>query len=392
MNSLPDLSLQHNSPVSSNGHLSEREHVARTVADAIVAGGIEKGREVLNTLARANGTLPPAQSSPFQFITSAQLKTLPRVGFLLDGLLQDNGINVVFGPPKQGKSFVVLLLASEVAQQMPVLYCAGEGFPGYAARVEALELAYKRSVGRLSWHRSVNLFDDNAVSEFIEAAREHGFKLIIFDTLASCMIGADENSNRDMQRVISNCQRIIDELGCALILVHHTTKAGQQYRGASALQGGADMMIELTNDDGLIGLSCDCSKNSEGFEPRYYRLVQFGPSVAALPSARVVTRGAALTSTQKKVLEALNIETFTPAGARAVTLQRITGLSDSSLFRALGKLKREGYITQAKEGDPYFISDKGKQAIEVPLPPLPEHSHGSDGSSQTTTTTTPTHL
>ena len=56
-------------------------------------------------------------------------------------------------------------------------------------------------------------------------ARREEPKLIIFDTLARCMVGGDENSPLDMGRAVAAADRVRVETGAAVLLVHHPTKA-----------------------------------------------------------------------------------------------------------------------------------------------------------------------
>jgi hypothetical protein len=74
-----------------------------------------------------------------------QLGTEPR--YLVKGIIPREGLVVIWGPPKCGKSFWIFDLSMRVAlgwpyrdrrvQQGPVVYCAFEGQTGIQARVEA---------------------------------------------------------------------------------------------------------------------------------------------------------------------------------------------------------------------------------------------------------------
>jgi hypothetical protein len=72
--------------------------------------------------------------------------------------------------------------------------------------------------------------------------------LVVVDTLHRFMSG-DENSAQDAKAMIDNCQRIIDEFGCAVILVHHTPKTNAtEARGSSSWKGALDIEINISGD------------------------------------------------------------------------------------------------------------------------------------------------
>jgi hypothetical protein len=92
---------------------------------------------------QANGTKRPIRIIPFDQI---RLESDQRP-FVVKGLIPREGLTVVWGPPKSGKSFAVFDLCMHVAlgweyrgrrvQQGSVVYCSFEGQAGMAARIEA---------------------------------------------------------------------------------------------------------------------------------------------------------------------------------------------------------------------------------------------------------------
>jgi hypothetical protein len=66
--------------------------------------------------------------------------------------------------------------------------------------------------------------------------------LVFVDTLHRFFAG-DENSAEDVKTMLTACAALIDRLGCALVLVHHTgwgQDAQRRGRGSSAWRGAAD--------------------------------------------------------------------------------------------------------------------------------------------------------
>lgn len=77
---------------------------------------------------------------------------------------------------------------------------------------------------------------------------ETGAGLVIIDALTDIMDG-DENSKQDTQPVFSALRKIADSTNAAIIIIHHSNKAGG-YRGSSAIKGAVDLMIEVKSEDG----------------------------------------------------------------------------------------------------------------------------------------------
>ena len=292
--------------------------------------------------------------------------------------------NLFYGPSGGGKSFVALDWALQIAQTAPVVYVAAEDAQGYAARVLAWCKHHRKSAGHLYFvPEPVNLSDPAAVGDFITQAGPLQPVFIVFDTLARCMTGADENSARDMGVVVDHIELIRHQTGAAVAPVHHSGKNGQSYRGSSALFGAAYTVIELKNDDGVITVVSEKAKNTPKFAPRRLSLIPVSTgretpdgeaetSCVLIPSEQVYIAPNALTAQQRQVLEFLALDTFIECGAKSGVIQRATGIPDSSLYRTLAGLKRKDFLTQGRTGDPFTITDAGRQAV---TPPRNSHSH-----------------
>jgi hypothetical protein len=88
--------------------------------------------------------------------------------------------------------------------------------------------------------------------------------LVIIDPLAKFMVG-DENSTRDMGRLVAALDTLVEAYGIAIILVHHTGKpretersGGERLRGSSALFGAVDSVLLLDRVDAEhLRLTCE---------------------------------------------------------------------------------------------------------------------------------------
>lgn len=336
-------------------------------------------KSTVSPSSNGNGNGPHDNAGPaskFHPLPADQVRDFPPVAWLVKGEIPKHGQTLLYGPTGGGKSFVTLDYAFEVAKTAPVVYVAAEGAAGYAARVLAWQKHHNgQDLGQLYFvDRAVNLLDPNEVDAFLVAISDLGARLVIFDTLARCMIGGDENTARDMGLAIENADRVKralgqDGAGGAVILVHHATKTGNTERGSGALKAACDQVIRLDNDDGLLTLSCEKSKDATAFDPRNLRLlpVETGrltedgeaeTSCVVIAADKVIVAGT-VTPSGRKLLETLAMETFKDTGGRASVLISVTGLKDLTFYRTASALVRDGYARQHEKGDPYFLTDKG---------------------------------
>ena len=94
---------------------------------------------------------------------------------------------------------------------------------------------------------SCYLPDGTGLKDYMRLAlecRRQGIDLIIFDTHAACSVGVDENSNSEMQEVVSRMEYVKRISGATVMSIHHAPKNGAGLRGASALLGAADFVLE----------------------------------------------------------------------------------------------------------------------------------------------------
>src|SRR5690606_19173458 len=70
----------------------------------------------------------------------------------------------------------------------------------------------------------VNVADTDAVGSLIRVAKELKPSLIVFDTLARSIVGADENSAKDMGEVVAKLDWLRKATSATVLLVHHTGK------------------------------------------------------------------------------------------------------------------------------------------------------------------------
>jgi len=217
-------------------------------------------------------------------------KNISAPDFLIDGLIESDTIGAFIGASSVGKSFVAISISASVAtgtmfaekavQQGAVLYLAGEGMNGITRRFSGWEQHTGIQIPQGSIHvshRTISL-DASGASALLDATEDmdQDIKLIVVDTLARHMTG-EENSNRDMSAFIAAADKIREEHGCAVLIIHHTGHSSDnsnRARGASAFYASLDFEFLMKGNKKGTG-TIEGTKNKEGtiYPKRKFSLV-----------------------------------------------------------------------------------------------------------------------
>lgn len=248
-----------------------------------------------------------ADGFKFKPMTMREMLLMPPKRWIIDQVLGASDIAMVYGSPGSGKTFVIvdLLFAAclgqtwamrfDVPKPLSVAYCAGEGISGLPSRFGAAAEHYDvEDLPSFTFYAvTPSLFcderlknDTESIERFVfewrqrqDAGQAQPLDILIIDTLHSATAGADENSARDMGMVVDLCRKAARALGCAVILVHHSNKAGTGERGSSALRGAMDCMIEVKEASGKYAIECAKIKDGEKWKEQTFDLVAKGESV-----------------------------------------------------------------------------------------------------------------
>lgn len=212
---------------------------------------------------------PDYEYDNFRVWTGAHIQYIQEPSWLLEQTIQKGGMTLVYGEPGSGKSLLTIAWANILASQQHrdwmgfarrqsrrVLYVVGEGQRGIAGRVRA----WMDSVGLdpedesqwppVQWvDQAVTLWRTPGSPfmgpqlDILKHVEDHGIEVVILDTLATTFGGGNENQQQDMNTYLEVITRL-QELGAAVVVVHHNAKRDDEPRGSTVLKGFTDTSIQ----------------------------------------------------------------------------------------------------------------------------------------------------
>lgn len=186
-----------------------------------------------------------------------------RPEFYIQDILPKDGIMLLFGAPKAGKSWLTQYMAYCIATGVEWLGFTTQQARTLIAQFEISSNAYYWRLRGMSQHFEVPdrmlyevspglcyINEEENFNRLAAAIRTVEPKVIILDCLAACF-GGDENDSRDMAKFILNVNRLKTENGASIVVVHHTRKSpsvssfAEMARGQSRLAGWVDTLVYM---------------------------------------------------------------------------------------------------------------------------------------------------
>jgi hypothetical protein len=203
----------------------------------------------------------PGHAARFHLEAFADIALSEGAEWLVEDVVPATGLTVIYGEAGCGKSFLASDMGLAVALGQPwagkevqsgtVVFIAAEGATGFRKRLVAYRQHYNIAGLAVPFHLIAAAPDLGhtpgdmaALVRAIEAEAERPIRAVIIDTLARTMHGADESSAADMGLFSDHCTKIGEQLGCAVLVLHHCGKdSSKGARGSSALRAAADCEI-----------------------------------------------------------------------------------------------------------------------------------------------------
>lgn len=201
-----------------------------------------------------------------RLVNLSEFATSPTVQWSIRGILPRDTLALVFGPPKEGKTFAVvdmLLHAAHgldwhghaIRQPQRVAFFSGEGQTGLRVRLHAWTQHHDSAELKGAFNvLPVSLALPDRIEELIELLRDFKPDVIAIDTLNAYFGSGDENSTHDMTRFVAELRRLREALSCSVLIIHHTGLTNtDRERGSIALRGAVDVVIRVSRERGRPG-------------------------------------------------------------------------------------------------------------------------------------------
>lgn len=202
--------------------------------------------------------------------------------YAIENLFPFPSLSVLFGRPGEFKSMLLMDAAICVAAGLDWLPPLDEGGPAARATKQVPVLWYDFDNGQRRCDERVQALarghgidqdsnvpfiylpmpsppldasDKDSVRNLLRAVIEkHGVKFACFDNLATISRDTDENTV-EMVRVMSNIRQTAEDLGVAIVVIHHERKgkatpadAGESLRGHTSINASIDLALQVNRD------------------------------------------------------------------------------------------------------------------------------------------------
>lgn len=249
-----------------------------TILQMIRDGGGETGLETASV--DEFEVLPEPKGGRFNIRTHNDFASQVRsVRWIVKDFLPAAQLGVLFGESGSGKTFASYDLCAAVCRGIEwngkrvtkgrVLYVVAEGVAGFVNRIKAY--CHQQGISPSDIDMDVisdltpNLLEPAQITDLIkDIKQQQPYDLIVMDTFAQVMPGANENSGEDVGKALAECKRIHRHTGAMVLLVHHSGKdASKGARGWSGLRAAADVELEVLRSDELRSISVTKLKDGQ---------------------------------------------------------------------------------------------------------------------------------
>lgn len=245
--------------------------------------------------------------------------------FSVEKILPMRGTGIIWGASQSGKSLLCIRMAACLATGVPfvisesdegkisngglVIYICGEGDEHLAGRILAAESALGNNLDLLPEGLNelpiicmgVSRWKLDTFSQAMFLKKDIAFKLkeyeekyalkpraIIFDTIMACFNVGDDNSNPEMEKVMSCLRDYGKAFDCLALGIAHPSKSREgrdgSIRGASSVYNSADVALYLEKDSksDIRTLTVKKLRDGGSTDRSYYFMLQTYDDLPAL--------------------------------------------------------------------------------------------------------------
>ncbi len=321
-----------------------------------------------------------AERNLYPLYSAKEVAEWPGIDWLVDGVIQQGSAVLLYGESRIGKSFLALDLAVALAagnnwfgypvRRSRVIFFAAESPAGLRQRLCAHRVWNSSELpDQLSFMRSqLDLSRTEDIDRLIATIQGKADVLVV-DTFNAASAEVDENSSREIGRVLNGVRRIVSELGCTVIFVHHCGWSDHDRpRGHSSLAAAMDTRILVTRESGHPSWRVRGQREGADTEPHKYALREVpmpdgsGSSCAVEPLSLAAAKvfPSPTSKNQKVALRVAEALLASPSGC-PLTLEKLIAQTAPELdvderhrkeraTEAIRALLRDRFLTEGTDG------------------------------------------
>lgn len=279
----------------------------------------------------------------------------PPVRYLIENLIREKSINIIYGNGGMGKTYILLDLALSIAsgkeewmgnkilEAVPVLYINAEmEEQDFSIRVKEVFLG--ESISPKTNFKFINssefVFENPQTEiELKKLIDEHKVKLLVLDALSD-ILGGRNNGADEVQPFFRFLKRIRAETGVTILIVHHNNRTGT-YLGSVDIRNQCDYFVELQGQETTFVWKSDKS--------RFAGNIVFSGSKNWEDGVFYLTEAKGIKGKLGKRLENIlntipELEILTVESILELLEKSGYKISQSTLYRELKKLEELGYL------------------------------------------------
>jgi len=303
----------------------------------------------------------------------------PAVPWVVEGLAVEGALTLLTGKPGEGKSLLATALAAGVAQ--------GETVAGLACRL-GRALVFDAENGKREIHRRVHTL--GLPDHGVEVVEVDGWSLatgldvleqalacycpslLVLDSFRSLWPGGEENDSGAVAAVLDPLRNLIRRHDAAALLLHHSPKAGGEYRGSSGIAAAVELgflLSRVVDDPEADRRSLSCFKCRPAPEPDRHWLCLAAERGLVLIDKATPPDEQQPPERKRDLLAPTLLAVVEQADNGPTSLAdlcRAVGRSpkDSSVRRVLSDLQKNGEIEKTPAG---YVRSTKRHGVTVPV-------------------------
>ncbi len=291
---------------------------------------------------------------------------IPR--FLVDGLLVENKVHMIFAEPGTIKTWTAIDLAAAVS--------GGHLWLNERQTIQGTVLYVDFEDGEYEFHRRIRILTDGedrpnlwylyapgplnewtVWERLISLQKQHNISFLVIDTLAGATPGVDEN-DRNAATPLQFAGRFTEATPATVLFLHHANRSGD-IRGTSAFKANVDVLFRLdsTKDaDGVHKAKLVCAKSGQKKVPTISLELSDAGLKQSEPPAKPegetggeAEKGDRRTLQELKAEVLLTIEQHGPFASKEM-IRGIVKAKATSVSAVMAELEAAGDIVKTEEG------------------------------------------